>query len=406
MRHRFPGLLRDTTAAGTLRWRVRKEGESNKKIPIPCGPGEPGFHEHYYAARAGEKLEIIKPKAPKKGTLDELCDRFLAWMEGRVASGDLSPLTLSNRRTGLKQAREVLDPDGDRMGALDADLPSEAFVHILDTFGGRSGAAHTCLKALRAAYTWGEDRGFPKNSPVFRVKSGYKQGDGATPWSGEDVARYLSRHPAGSMARLWFCLAYATGGRIGDSPRLGAKNEVVRDGVRHVEWQPGKKGSAFVSVPMHGMLKEELKNHKPRDTYLVTEYGRPFASSGSLDNRVRKWIVAAGLVDSEGKVARSQHGIRKGVAELMAEAGATEYELMATFGWTETKTASVYTKKADRRKGAASAAARRSAAESGPRLTGRGPDEAKKSIKSDGFVEHWQPVGESNPSFQVENLAS
>lgn len=165
MRHRFPGLLRDTTAAGTLRWRVRKEGEPNKKIPIPCGPGEPGFHEHYYAARAGEKLEIIKPKAPKKGTLDELCDRFLAWMEGRVASGDLSPLTLSSRRTGLKQAREVLDPDGDRMGALDADLPSEAFVHILDTFGGRSGAAHTCLKALRAAYTWGEDRGFPKNSP-------------------------------------------------------------------------------------------------------------------------------------------------------------------------------------------------------------------------------------------------
>jgi len=152
--------------------------------------------------------------------------------------------------------------------------------------------------------------------------------------------------------------------------------------------------------------RRELKNHESRDTYLVTQYGKPFASSGSLYNRVRKWIVAAGLVDTEGKAVRSQHGIRKGVAELMAEAGATEYELMATFGWTETNTASVYTKKADRRKGATSAAARRSAVESGPRLTGRGPDEAENSIKSDLLVEDWQPVGESNPSFQVENLTS
>jgi len=63
---------------------------------------------------------------------------------------------------------------------------------------------------------------------------------------------------------------------------------------------------------------------------------------------VRKWIIAAGLaepvLDAKGKpvlddagkpklrVTRSQHGIRKGVAELMTELGATEYELMAAFG--------------------------------------------------------------------------
>jgi hypothetical protein len=43
------------------------------------------------------------------------------------------------------------------------------------------------------------------------------------------------------------------------------------------------------------MLAAELELHEARDTYLVTEHGRPFASSGSLDNRVRKWIIAAGL---------------------------------------------------------------------------------------------------------------
>ena len=159
-------------------------------------------------------------------------------------------------------------------------------------------------------------------------------------------------------------------------------------------------------MPMHGMLEEELKHHAPRDTYLVTEYGWPFASSGSLDNRVRKWITAAGLVDAAGKASRSQHGIRKGVAELMAEAGATEYELMATFGWTETKTAAVYTKKADRRKVATSGAARRAVAEGGPRLATRGPDLPENPMISGDNLAVWQPVGESNPSFQVENLTS
>jgi hypothetical protein len=43
-------------------------------------------------------------------------------------------------------------------------------------------------------------------------------------------------------------------------------------------------------------LAEELERHQLHpDAFLVTEHGTPFASSGSLDNRVRKWIVAAGL---------------------------------------------------------------------------------------------------------------
>ena len=147
------------------------------------------------------------------------------------------------------------------------------------------------------------------------------------------------------MARLWYCLAYATHSRIGDAPTLGPGNEADYEGVRFIQWQPQKKGSAFVSIPMEDILAEELSLHGVRGTYLVTEYGRPFASSGSLDNRVRKWVIAAGLyklVTNENgeevkKATRSQHGLRKGVAELMAESGASEFEIMASFGWTEAK---------------------------------------------------------------------
>lgn len=61
--------------------------------------------------------------------------------------------------------------------------------------------------------------------------------------------------------------------------------------------------------------------------YLLTEYGRPFASTGSLDNRARKRVKQAGLCESvinrQGeellKATRPQHGICKRRAKVIAE---------------------------------------------------------------------------------------
>lgn len=51
----------------------------------------------------------------------------------------------------------------------------------------------------------------------------------------------------------------------------------------------------------------------------------------------------------------SAHGLRKAGATIAAENGATEHQLMAIFGWESTKQANIYTKKANRKKLAASA---------------------------------------------------
>ena len=322
-------------------------------------------------------------------------------MEVQVEAGNLSQLTLNSRRTGLTQARNCATPNGKRrIGELKADLPREAFAHIRDSLGAQTGAADTCLKALRAAYTWGADHGYPENSKVYKVKSGHREKGGATPWTATDVEKFLRTHAPGSMARLWFILAYATRSRIGDAPSLGPENEASHEGVGYIEWQGSKRGSAFVSIPMEDYLDEELCRHNSRTTYLVTEYGQTFASSGSLDNRVRKWIIAAGLCvdarDASGnllyegtgkkkvvkkRATRSQHGIRKGVAELMAQSGATEYGLMSSFGWTEAKTAGIYTKKFQRRGAAASARGdcRRRQVSHGSKIVGHlGPQEPIK----------------------------
>jgi integrase len=64
----------------------------------------------------------------------------------------------------------------------------------------------------------------------------------------------------------------------------------------------------------------------------------------SFGNLFRKACRAAGLRN------RSPHGLRKIAATRAADAGATEKQLMAIFGWTDGKMAAHYTKSADRRR--------------------------------------------------------
>ena len=152
----YPGLCPEKTPAGNKRWRVRVDGNKNKKVSLPFGPEHKDFAMHYLAGREGRKLEVQPQARSMRGTLDEMCDRFVPWMEEQVKAGNLSSKTVSSRRRGLSQACDCLTTKGIRIGSVKADLPREAFVVIRDSFGSRTGAADTCLKALRAVYRWGE----------------------------------------------------------------------------------------------------------------------------------------------------------------------------------------------------------------------------------------------------------
>ncbi len=356
MKHDFPGLLKDKTAAGTIRWRVRVEGNRDKKIAIPVGPGKPSFHEHYAAARLGEKLERVKRATVRVGTLDALCDGYLLALEKKVEAGSASQLTLNGHKSLLNKACDVIDPEGDRMGSLNSDLPEEAFIYIQDSFGSKTGAADNCIKALKAAFRWGEKRGHPKLSPVFDVKKIHKNGGGAAPWTKEDMYKFLKTHKRGTIARLWLFLSINVLPRIGDVSRLGKVNLVIRHGVHWIEFQPSKKGSAFVAVPAMAQFLDELALHERIETFMVTDLGRQFASSNSFGNKIISWTEEAGLPKG-----RTQHGVRKGAAELLAAAGATQYEIMCLMAHTQAKTSEIYTKRVERASLAATAISKLSA---------------------------------------------
>ena len=353
MKVRYEGLLREGARAGKKRWRVRVEGDKRKRITIPVGPDHEAFLQYYHAARAGLQFPPEEElKKAVRGTLQALCDQYLEWAERQVEAGNLSKATLRSRRTGLEQACECPTPNGRlRMGDIRADMDRRAFAHIRDPFGTRTGAADTCLKALRAAYKWGEDYGYPINSDVHAVRSGHKSKGGADPWSDEDAIAFLEAHGPGTMARRWFLLAWNTSGRIGDMHWLGPDQIAVKGEKVMIRYQPSKAGSQLVQVPLSRELATELE-HVPEgtSTFLQTELNAPFASKGSLDNRVRKWIIAAGLVDQQGRATHSQHGIRKFRAELIAEHTGSLFAVMSMLSHSEPKTAAIYTDRVERRR--------------------------------------------------------
>jgi len=70
------------------------------------------------------------------------------------------------------------------------------------------------------------------------------------------------------------------------------------------------------------------------------------------------WTKAAEISQIDTGRTKNSHGIRKLAATRVAEAGASELEMMALFGWTDPAMARVYTKAANQEKLAASAGAK------------------------------------------------
>jgi hypothetical protein len=77
-------------------------------------------------------------------------------------------------------------------------------------------------------------------------------------------------------------------------------------------------------------------------TFIAGESGRPLTKE-SFGNLFRMACREAGLQN------RSAHGLRKAAATRAANAGATESELEAIFGWSGGRMASLYTRAANRR---------------------------------------------------------
>lgn len=349
MRVRFPGYAPERRK-GRMIHRVRVKGDPARRVSIPVGPDDPAFSAHYHAARRGERAEEARQTVATPMSLDALVSAYLDALAADVAHGIASPLTLKQRRPLLRRVCDFPDDlNAGRMGNLHCDLPPAAFRHIIAQFGARTGAADNAIKAMRAAY---ERMQWLETNPAAGVKRVHRPRGGATPWSADDVRKFLKAWPLGTMPHVWMMLALFTGARISDLYRLGRAFEVKRAGVTWIEWKPAKKGSSDTAMPMAPQLADAIRaTGVIGKTYILSAYGQPYASPEALRNKVQDWTTAAGLTN------RSSHGLRKALGGILADAGATEHQIMSVLSHANPTTSAIYTKNAQRARLAADAMA-------------------------------------------------
>jgi len=98
----------------------------------------------------------------------------------------------------------------------------------------------------------------------------------------------------------------------------------VRDGKIHIVQKKTKKALA---IPIHPNL-QAIIDATPSGhlTFIVSDWGKPFASAQSLSFRVRTWVREAGLKGCP------LHGLRKASCRRLAEAGCTVHQIAAISG--------------------------------------------------------------------------
>jgi integrase len=348
-------LVEDVDRHGNVRIYFRRKGQP--KIRLRELPGTAAFDAEYQRAFSGE----LKPPSARQhslavpGTMSWLCTQYYA-----------SPKYQSLAASTRKVRRGILEEICQRAGTFRyATMETPHVAKLRDEKAAFPDAANNRVKALRQLFAWAmsPEYGYAKKNPARDVaKLASLNPDGIRAWSEADAARYEARHPVGTKARLAFDLLLYTGVRRSDVVRLGPQME-----RRFIETQPDgdpvelqklvftetKGGSRIVKtheLPILAPLRQSIDATPTGHlVYLVTAFGKPH-SVKAFGNWFKKRCREAGLSEL------SAHGLRKLGAQRCAEAGATEHQLMALFGWTNPQQAAVYTKKANRAKLEAEAA--------------------------------------------------
>lgn len=203
-----------------------------------------------------------------------------------------------------------------------------------------SAAANNVRKTLRVLFNHAiRYHGFKGPNPASLAERCKTNPDGYHTWTEDEIDRFLAVHGEGTKARLVMLLAVNTGMARADLARLGRQH--VKGG--RIAYRRGKNGED-ADMPIMPELAVELVR-VPTDRLLLITHGedaKPYKPE-TLGNWFRDRCKEAG-------VPGALHGLRKAGAVRLAEAGATENEVMAYLADRSPTVAATYTKKASRRR--------------------------------------------------------
>lgn len=318
----IPHVTARNNRDGTKRYYFFRRGQ-----PLTRLPGEPNTTE--FTAKYEECKNWVAPHvANYEGSFEWKCSQY---MESTAFTSKALATRTARKRIILSMMAEPLERGKpETFGQERFARIGIAHLEILrDRKAGNPNAANERLKILAQVFKFAK----VKPNPVRDIERLSVPQGGHTTATDEDIAAYEAKHPSGPP-RLAMTLLKAFGPRVSDLRLLGRQH--VKNGLL-----------CFTTVKTKMLCELPVGTvdlPKDRMTFVLTEDGAAFASDKALSQRVAKWFRQAGVF---GVTA---HGVRKWRATKMAEGGATEYQLMAYFGWRDPKEAKPYIQAANRQK--------------------------------------------------------
>lgn len=318
-RNPFPGVTRSTDRHGKVRWRFRRGGVSCY-LPGPYGSAE--FRAAYEAACNARPIR----SAARPGSLEWLIESYLASRK----FAELAPASRASQR------REF-----DWLRSMAGDLPfarcrSRDVAALMDRKAGAV-AANTVAKRLSVLFGYAQSLDLMHHNPARHVDRRKVTGEGYHTATAAEIEAFRARHPSGTKARLALELAMNTGAARQDLCALGWRNI---SGGKIVYTR--RKTRIATELPILPALAAEL-TQVPRDRllFLTTAEGAGHTAAG-FGNAFADWCAQAGIPHC------SIHSFRKALATQIAEAGGSEFQVMAVLAHASPKEAARYTRKAER----------------------------------------------------------
>ncbi len=333
-RPRPPYLHREVNRHGRATWYVRIGGGPRKRLRADYGTSE--FWAEYRAAISG--VSVTLAKEPNARTLAWLIERY------RASEAWQKSLSMATRRQRENIFLHVLAHGGEQ-GLT--KITKQKIVEGRDARSATPAQARNFLDAMRGLFRWALEAGHVGVDPTEGIKNPPRRKDeGFLQWKVEDQAAYEARWPLGTRQRVWMAVLRYTGLRRGDAALVGRQHvaENPETGRNEISIKTEKSGRQVeVTIPICDELQEVLDAGPVGDMcWIVGTRGGPLTKE-AFGNVFKEACVEAG-------VRGSAHGLRKLAATTVAENGASEKTLNALFGWTGSAMASLYTRKADRKK--------------------------------------------------------
>ena len=292
---------------GTDRVRFRRAGVS---IYLTGTPWSEEFMRQYAIA-----LDLAQAPSAYGASQANSIDALVASYY-KLVFPTLKPSTQAMRRNILK--RFCAEFGRDQVGNFERK-------HIAAIIANKTATPHAgnnLRKVLRHLFEHAIDVNLIAHNPVVGTKRLKTSGDGRHSWTDDEIARYRAHWPLGTQERLCFELALETTSRRADVSMIGPQHRRgdVLD-LRHT------KNNAEAFIPLTDELRAAIDACPTKHlTYLHTKNGTP-RSAKALGGDFRRWCDLAGLPKR-----CSIHGLRKGGARRLAEAGASAREIMSITG--------------------------------------------------------------------------